>query len=1246
MRRLLAAASLTLLLASCASTPDLPPSAGFAQVEFAGEIATPGSQQLLLWHDGRLYYARGDGSVQVADEKGNMLARLQAKDAKGDPVLKAPAAVTVGDDTVYVVDSEKDRVAMFSSDGSYRGSFGSDGSGRGRLSSPKGVDFYDGVLYVADSGNGRIQLYGDSGVFLATLEIEEEGVNKKADKADKPYKLDEPLDIDVDTLGRIHVRDGGDGLIKRYSQKGVYLGHLAVEGKPIAFRVAPDGIYVADLASYTVQKFDEDGTLAYYFGSKGKGPSQFMSMAGIAFDGERRIFVGDAEEGVADLFVAEVPRKRPQGERDIARNSVRTLSGTDVNARHLAWDGRDTLYAVAEDGKSINRIQGGRVTGRIKPRGVEAGAIAVDPDGGLWAVDREKLRIVQLDETGAVITAFGSEGSGAGQLDEPSDLAIASNGILFIADPGNEWVQAMSREGVFLSALREGKGEEFDEPERIALDPQDNLYVLDTGRDRITRFSARGRVVAEFGGDEEKGVELSRPRDLVATGDEVLLLDGDSVLAFSDKGGFLRRFGAEGSGVGELSEPEAITLIDASRFAVAEGGNKRVQAFATLNKPAAPSGLKAENGIHGATLSWDDPGLAYINRYVIYRAETAEGPYRVAGVSGTNRYEDRGLPANRTFHYRVAAENDFGYQGPMGESASASTRIFSPSRIESIAVEPDAWSLTLSWEPEELDYVEEYRIYQKRDGELLQVDKSNVPSYTGSSLTPNNEYTYYVSVLSIDGIESEKQVVTARTLAHYRAPLELTTSDLSDIFSNSYKVYERDGLGTLTLSNNTGAPMENIKVAFTIKEFMDFPTETRVERIEPGESAEVTLKAVFNNKILTVTEDTPVQTELVATYFDDGEEKRFSNTQSINVYEKHRLSWSQPKRFAAFVTPKDPVVLDYSRAVATQFADEHEPLQWAADIFVALGLSGITYIPDPTNPYQETSGNVDFVDYIQYPRETLERKSGDCDDLVALYSSALESMGITTRVVEVPGHMLMMISTGIPADETGDTLDNMYVIHDEVLWIPVEATLIGKSFIRAWEVGSETYYKWLDKGLSLLNVHQAWRSFKPANLPEPQWKPTVIKRELIEERYPEQQATLVRLISRVRMRPYLKALEANPDDVTAMVRAGIVSARSGDVEAAQNYFAEALKREPANARALNNRANLLYMQEQYEKAAAAYEEAAAADPNDAMIRINQVRAYKAMKATDKAAEAFRKAEEIEPEIGKRFRTMAIELDGK
>jgi tetratricopeptide (TPR) repeat protein len=466
---------------------------------------------------------------------------------------------------------------------------------------------------------------------------------------------------------------------------------------------------------------------------------------------------------------------------------------------------------------------------------------------------------------------------------------------------------------------------------------------------------------------------------------------------------------------------------------------------------------------------------------------------------------------------------------------------------------------------------------------------------------------------------------------------------LHDVFSNSYKTYEREGVGKIKLTNNTNKSMERIKVTFLLRDFMDFPTETKLDKLLPGMSEEVALKAVFNNSILTLTEDSSVQTMIEASYFENGKRITFSKNPTVNVYDKHRLTWDERERFATFITPKDAPVMNFVRSVVTQFKETKDEAQLSAAVFDLLGVYGMTYIQDPSNPYQVSSGKVNTVDYIQFPRETLERKSGDCDDLVAFYSSALESMGIETRVIEVPGHMFMMFSTGISAEEDGYTMDHMYVIYEDHLWIPVETTLVGNAFIKAWEKGAAAYYKWKDNDLTVLDVHAAWDKFKPASLPASNLKQSDISRAEIEKKFPGDHMSVLKISSQTKTRRYLNAIKKDANYADAHLQVGIILAKAGDRDEAMKYFDKVLELDPKNAAALNSRGNIYMIEDKYAEAQKAYVAATQFAPQDALLWVNLARAYKATNEVKKAKAAFVKAQSLDSSVKDEHRALALEL---
>lgn len=1220
--------------AESASSGDL------AKAEFVKEIPMiKGAQKLLGSSAERLFFAVRDGSVAVTDLEGKQIQTLQAKDG-GDPVLKKPESVAVAGGIVYVADSDLNQVAMFSSDGKYEGSLGAkkggffgSGGGAHELNKPRGVAVHEGIVYVLDSGSKRILMFGSNGVFLSPLDLKPSSVKVAKDQADA-YKLHEPVDIKVDSAGRLYVLDSE---VKVYSSGGEYLRTIPWDGELGAFTVAQDGVYVAKSQDFTIQKYDFNDKLLYRFGSRGDEPGKLKSLSGLAVGKDRQVVLADAAKGMVNYFVAVAGPLIEVVPRSPTRVFEQSMGEIPVAVNKLVWNGKDTIYGIDADQKAIVSIRNGKVETSVKLKDVTPVAVAVDSGGTLWVLD--KKRVLKLDAAGKVLPGFGSEGSGDGQFSDTADMAISASGKIYVADKRNGSVHVFNGDGTFLHAIRK-----LLSPVALAVDAQDNLYVLEKTRNLISIYSAQGALTGSLGKEREGHPGfLQKPVGLMATLEGVSVLDGNQVKVYSRKGEYLRSFGAKGKGRGELDEPIAIALKDDMTFFIAEQSNKRIQTFVTQYKPAAPQHLVAKDDLHSIELSWDAVALSYVKQYQVYRSKDERGGFvRVATVD-TNRYVDRGLEVDGKYFYSVAAETRLGYEGATSALASGTSKKYTPPALDIVQVEASAWQVKMTWKPIESEFVSSYIIYQKEGNAFTKIGEAIAPEFTKEALTPNTKYTYYIAAHSSDGTDAEKIAVNFATLAFSKAPLEIEVLSLRPIFSNTYKLYEEGGIGVVKLTNNTNKDMEGVTFSFLLKDFMDFATESKLDKLHPGQSAEIKLKAVFNNNILNVTEDSSVQAMLEASYFDNGKRESYSKNSTVSVYEKHKLLWDERGRYASFITPKDQPLMSFVRSVVTQYKDTKDEPQLAAALFNAVGVYGLTYIQDPTNPYQVVSGKTNVVDYIQFPRETLERKSGDCDDLVAFYTSALESMGISTRVIEVPGHMFMMFSTGVPAEEDGYTMDDMYVIYDDMLWIPVETTVVGSPFVKAWELGAANYYKWKDKGLTILNIQHEWETYKPASLAESKWKPGEVSKESIDKKFPNEISSMLKISSQTKTRLYRQQIEKNPGDVNAHLQIGIILAKLGDRQEAMKYFDKTISLQPGNAAALNNRGNLLMIDDKYKEAQKAYREAVRVSPDDPEIWINLVRAHKAVNEIKDAQAAFIEAQRLDPGIKKKYKALGLEL---
>lgn len=105
--------------------------------------------------------------------------------------------------------------------------------------------------------------------------------------------------------------------------------------------------------------------------------------------------------------------------------------------------------------------------------------ILVAPDGSIFVADGHDTggnnRIVKLAADGSFIMAWGETGTSVGQFRDPHALAMDSQGRLFVADRGNSRIQIFDQEGNHLETWTQ-----FGRPSGLFIDDNDILYAADS----------------------------------------------------------------------------------------------------------------------------------------------------------------------------------------------------------------------------------------------------------------------------------------------------------------------------------------------------------------------------------------------------------------------------------------------------------------------------------------------------------------------------------------------------------------------------------------------------------------------------------------------------------------------------------------------------------------------------------------------------------------------------------------------
>jgi sugar lactone lactonase YvrE len=180
--------------------------------------------------------------------------------------------------------------------------------------------------------------------------------------------------------------------------------------------------------------------------------------------------------------------------------------------------------------------------------------------------------------------AFGSEGSSNGQFLYPGGVATDLEGNVWVADSGGNRIQKFDSKGQYLTKFgSEGSSNgQFLYPYGVATDPEGNVWVADTGNHRVQEFNSKGEFISSFGSEGTGNGQFLYPHG-VATDPEGNVWVADNynnrIQKFNSEGEYLAQFGSEGTGNGQFLYPYGVATDPEGNVWVADSGNNRIQAF-------------------------------------------------------------------------------------------------------------------------------------------------------------------------------------------------------------------------------------------------------------------------------------------------------------------------------------------------------------------------------------------------------------------------------------------------------------------------------------------------------------------------------------------------------------------------------------------------------------------------------------------------------------------------------------------
>jgi tetratricopeptide (TPR) repeat protein len=457
------------------------------------------------------------------------------------------------------------------------------------------------------------------------------------------------------------------------------------------------------------------------------------------------------------------------------------------------------------------------------------------------------------------------------------------------------------------------------------------------------------------------------------------------------------------------------------------------------------------------------------------------------------------------------------------------------------------------------------------------------------------------------------------------------------------KYYDDHPVGTIVIRNNESEAITDATVSLNIKEYMNDSKTAPVGRVEPGTTREVPVFALFNEHVLDITEATKASAEIAVDYRMKDSNYRAARVDSLRLLDRNAMTWEDDRRAAAFVTAKDPAVLTFARNVAGMVRDAKvqgvsDKLFTAFGLHQALGLYGLAYVVDPKSSYAGQSQNKTAADFLQFPRETLEYKAGDCDDLSILNAALLEAVGIESAFITVPGHIFIALSLGMTPEEARRTFSSAddLILRDNDTWVPVEITNVQNGFVPAWKDGAREWRASSSRGEArFYPIREAWSLYEAVGLPGAGPEIVMPPADKVLAAYRKETTSFVD----AELGPQVERLDAAARSAktpeATWTKLGVLYARYGRLEQAATEFRKVLQQQEY-APALVNLANVSFLAADWAGARSYYERAAKLDPLNARVLLGIARAAFELGDYDGSSKQFGYVKKLDPELAAKF----------
>lgn len=523
-----------------------------------------------------------------------------------------------------------------------------------------------GYVYLAEMAGAKIHKFTPSGVWISSFGVE----------GQQPGQLRSPCGLAIDSAGVLFVADSTLNKIQKFDLSGNYLNWFCGSdcpeydndppagefGRISSVGIGSDGkVFVCDLNACLIDKFQTDGTYIGRFGGEGLNDQQFVCPTELATCSSG-VWVTDRESRLVKKM------DKDTGNCLVKIGSSGTLQDELLIPERLTIDSSGNIYVVDRGNCRIAKfLTDGSVT-TFGSRGSGNGefyqpcGISLDNTGQfLYVTDMHNRRVQKFTLGGTYVSTFGQFGQADGLFLAPCGISVDGNGNVYVTDTGKGNIQKFTSDGIYQMKFGDGS---LSSPESCALDSSGNIYVTDSGHNLIKKYDSSGGLLSSFGGDSstEDG-SFQYPIDLKLGPDGHLFVVehyGDCrIQEFDSSGTFIGRIRGINTGTSDFDRASGLAISSSGNLYVSDTGNHKIAKLSTSVLPCIDHITATDFSTSGGTIRWmtQSPATSKVTYWLLNGQ-----PSQVEDQSAVTNHSVTlsGLQGDAMYSYKVSSTDGNG----------------------------------------------------------------------------------------------------------------------------------------------------------------------------------------------------------------------------------------------------------------------------------------------------------------------------------------------------------------------------------------------------------------------------------------------------------------------------------------------------------------------------------------------------------------------------------------------------------